>query len=248
MAVAAKQRLVLVALGLVVIAVVAVLAFLKISGGSADLSGVWRTADSNETFVIDKHDDSYRLSVDGRRLLVKAVEKDSLTHAVNLTVHTDSGLLAIWSFRQGTDAGGLPTLHLDRDGFVQSDLQLQRQLTAVDRSRLAQLKPAKKAVWSPAFDCGKAGTDVERMICSDRNLAAQDARLAVYMKLPGSDIEAQKMWLHDVRDSCKDVGCVSSAYQQRLDQVGLTAGSVDTPQPEPADAAPAPDNTAPAAQ
>jgi len=148
------------------------------AAASADISGVWHGQTSGLSYVIDKHDDSYRLSVGGHRLLIKDIQKDRMTGQLVLTVRTDSGLLALWSFKAGKDAAGTPMLQLDQDSVASDELHLQRELTPVDRSRLVQSKIAKKPLWSPAFDCGKAGTDVERMICSDQSLGAMDVQMA----------------------------------------------------------------------
>lgn len=206
--------------------------------GAADMSGVWRGQTSNLTYVIDRHDDGYRLSVGGHRLQVKSVERDSMTGQLVLTVRTDSGLLALWSFKPGQDSDGSPLLLLDQDGFANDQLHLQRQLTSVDRSRLAQLKIAKKPLWSPSFDCGRASTDAERMVCTDPTLAALDVQMAGRYRTAINDasvVEAQKTWIHDVRDACTDINCLHTAYQQRLSDLGGgDAGAV--PDAQPADA------------
>lgn len=212
------------------IAVVAVL--LAAAGGffswrhfsaATDISGVWHSPTSNLTYVIDKHDDGYRLSVGGHRLQVKSVERDSMTGQLVLGVRTDSGLLALWSFRADKDTDGSPLLQLDEDGFANDQLHLQRQLTSVDRSRLLLLKVAKKPLWTPSFDCGRADTDAERMVCSDRSLAALDVQMAERYQAVTNDasvVEAQKTWVHDVRDACTDINCLHTAYQQRLSDLG----------------------------
>jgi uncharacterized protein YecT (DUF1311 family) len=172
--------------------------------------------------------------------MVKSAQKDSMTGNLVLSVRTDSGLLALWSFKSGTGTDGSPSLHLDQDGFNIEDLQLQRAITAVDHSRLAGLKIAKKPLWSPSFDCAKAGTDVERMVCSDQTIASMDVQLAARMKSLASDAaagEAEKAWLHDVRDVCADSNCVHTAYQQRLSELGASSSAVAEAPPADADTA-----------
>lgn len=211
---------------------------------AADISGVWRGQTSGLTYVIDKHDDGYRLSVSGHRLTVKSAEKDGLAQQLNFNVRTDSGLLAVWSFKSIKGDGTTPpALHLDQDGILGEDLQLQRELTSADRSRLAQLKPAKKALWSPSFDCGKAGTDAERMVCTDPDIAKLDVTMARQVHssaaVDATVTGAQKNWLHTVRDACTDITCVRNAYQQRLDELNAASAPATAEDATPAEAAPA---------
>lgn len=232
-------------IGLMLLALLAgFLVWRHMAAAAADISGVWHDQANDINYVIDKHEDSYRLSVAGHRLLVKDVQKDRMTGQMVLTVRTDSGLLALWSFKSDKDTDGSPLLQLDQDSLASDTLHLQRQLTPVDRSRLAQLKIARKPLWSPAFDCGKAGTDVERMICSDPGLAAMDVQLASAVRAAANDAaitEAQKTWLHDVRDACADTNCLHTAYQQRL----LELGSSDVAAPDAPSAADAGNGSTP---
>lgn len=75
----------------------------------------------------------------------------------------------------------------------------------------------------PSFDCNKASTAVEKMICASPALAAADAQtVAAYtVKLSASsDPEGikqhQATWRRTVRDACTTPECVTMAYQQRL--------------------------------
>ena len=108
----------------------------------------------------------------------------------------------------------------------------------------SHLKPNKKVLWSPAFNCAKAVTDVERLICTDRSLAAMDVELSKRVKAsPNANTKAiQIQWLKDVRDACTDLSCLRDAYQIRLETISQAEVEVeteDTPS-EPADAAPEP--------
>jgi len=78
---------------------------------------------------------------------------------------------------------------------------------------------------SPAasFDCSKATTAVEQMICANPVLARLDERLAAAYasaraESPRPDVlrNEQRQWLLDVRDRCGDLACLQSAYEQRL--------------------------------
>jgi uncharacterized protein YecT (DUF1311 family) len=76
---------------------------------------------------------------------------------------------------------------------------------------------------SPSFDCTKASTSVENMICADPKLAAadRDTAAAYKAKLAASADKSglrqqQAAWRRTVRDACTDTACLESAYKQRL--------------------------------
>jgi len=73
-----------------------------------------------------------------------------------------------------------------------------------------------------SFDCDKAGTKVEKMICADAKLSKLDEDLsAAYSKglKENSDSSAlrqqQREWIKE-RNGCADAQCVKHAYDQRL--------------------------------
>jgi uncharacterized protein len=72
-----------------------------------------------------------------------------------------------------------------------------------------------------SFDCGQARTPVERAICTDPSLSAQDEQLALLFeqaKLHGERSEVirqQKGWLK-TRDACKDLTCLRKHYKSQV--------------------------------
>lgn len=82
----------------------------------------------------------------------------------------------------------------------------------------------------PSFDCSKASTSVEKMICADSHLGSLDGLLATnYGALFGStyglDEEgikqvklAQKEWMKK-RNACTTTECVASAYKSRIEEI-----------------------------
>ncbi len=79
-------------------------------------------------------------------------------------------------------------------------------------------------VRAAGFDCNKASTRVEKLICSDDNLSGLDEDLATGYKqiLNASTPEEKKLivadqrkWLKEVRDRCEDSSCLSNAYYER---------------------------------
>jgi len=77
----------------------------------------------------------------------------------------------------------------------------------------------------PSFDCAKASSKVEKLICSDKNLSDTDAMLAEDYKalLATTDDKGVKQrqlaWLKNVRNACNDVACLQKAYDARGDEL-----------------------------
>lgn len=74
-----------------------------------------------------------------------------------------------------------------------------------------------------AFDCAKASTRVEKLICADKKLVELDRELnKLYREAskrePQGIKDEQRQWLKS-RNSCPDVACVSAAYEDRVDEL-----------------------------
>lgn len=86
-----------------------------------------------------------------------------------------------------------------------------------------------------SFDCTKASTTVEKMICTDQLLGRLDDALAHNYKgmltsnFGGSKADLRKeqlKWLGD-RNKCKDSACLVNAYRKRVDETcdyGVVSG------------------------
>jgi hypothetical protein len=73
----------------------------------------------------------------------------------------------------------------------------------------------------PSFDCGKASTSIEKMICADSSLSAADSALAVrYAKAKAASIDStslrdsQRQFLQ-TRNGCTTTVCIADAYRSR---------------------------------
>lgn len=92
-----------------------------------------------------------------------------------------------------------------------------------------------------SFDCAKAGTKVEKLICGDAEISKLDEELSAAYKTALQDgkqadttRQAQKRWMKE-RNGCSDAACVKRAYEARLktldqsDRVTVTdsAGTTD---------------------
>lgn len=76
---------------------------------------------------------------------------------------------------------------------------------------------------SAALDCGRASTNVEKLLCSNPRLARADERMARAFRAAihrGADprllMETQRVWIQDARDVCNDVECLLNAYEDRI--------------------------------
>ncbi|HKI59523.1 MAG TPA: hypothetical protein VKA23_00690 [Mariprofundaceae bacterium] len=77
-----------------------------------------------------------------------------------------------------------------------------------------------------SFDCDKASTKVEKMICENKGLSKSDEMLgSLYSKLrskvsnPAWTRKHQKEWITHFRDRCKDALCLKSAYHNRIESL-----------------------------
>jgi len=83
-----------------------------------------------------------------------------------------------------------------------------------------------------SFDCGKAQTKVEHLICDNPEISKLDDELSEAYKAVLKDQaqaeaikQAQKQWVR-VRNNCRDVTCVRSAYETRLVTITTTDNGI----------------------
>lgn len=85
-----------------------------------------------------------------------------------------------------------------------------------------------------SFDCTKARTQVEHLVCDTPTLSQLDETLAaMYKAALTSDPAArqrQLTWLRETRDRCNDAQCLAAAYQTQIQAMGASA-SIATPTP-----------------
>jgi uncharacterized protein len=86
------------------------------------------------------------------------------------------------------------------------------------------------AAQAASFDCVKAVSKVEKLICADSELSKLDEELAAAYKTALQDEQkadsirqVQKRWIKE-RNDCADVACVKRAYEVRL--LGLSKNGV----------------------
>jgi uncharacterized protein YecT (DUF1311 family) len=92
-------------------------------------------------------------------------------------------------------------------------------------------------VHAASFDCGKARTEVEKLICGNPELSRLDEELGRAYKAALNDgkhaaqiARAQKQWIN-FRDQCRETKCVKRSYETRLGMLryplidGVSAGT-----------------------
>lgn len=88
--------------------------------------------------------------------------------------------------------------------------------------------------FAPSFDCTKASSGPERLICSDRDLAKLDIELnQAYLK--SRDVSSSKSklrfeqleWIKTKRNACSDKACMEGVYRERISQLNQISLSTD---------------------
>ncbi len=125
-----------------------------------------------------------------------------------------------------------------QEKFQQEKIMAQEQLEEDWAPESAQpgeeVYSSESAYFVTSFDCNKSFTEVEKLVCSDRNLAQLDVNLArSYEKVmrkyasykdtaAGIKME-QRSWLKDIRNTCGTAACLESAYIKRIRQLDAYA-------------------------
>lgn len=74
-----------------------------------------------------------------------------------------------------------------------------------------------------SFDCTKAATKIEKLICTDAQVSAADEHVAAAYRLvmdttaePEQLKQTQRAWMKQTRNACADAACLLAVYQTRL--------------------------------
>ena len=95
----------------------------------------------------------------------------------------------------------------------------------------AQESSTAPAPGGPSFDCAKASTAVEKLICANPSIASMDRDVAnVYREMlqksnnKNYEKERQATWRSTERDACTDAACLTDKYRMRLVEIQKTLG------------------------
>jgi uncharacterized protein len=86
-----------------------------------------------------------------------------------------------------------------------------------------------------SYDCTKANTKVEKIVCSNEEISKLDDLLSelyertynsliqqgVYAFIITDLVKSQRHWLRSIRNACEDANCVKSTYESRINEIGL---------------------------
>ena len=79
------------------------------------------------------------------------------------------------------------------------------------------------ATYAASFDCAKAGSKIEKMVCADSALSKLDQDLGtIFNSLKSANVEIvseQKKWLRERRNTCQDILCLANAYKGRIEEL-----------------------------
>jgi uncharacterized protein len=74
-----------------------------------------------------------------------------------------------------------------------------------------------------SFDCARAESHVEKLVCSDPEVSALDERLGrAFLQSRQSNKNVtidQRRWLSSWRDTCVDINCLKKIYIARIDEL-----------------------------
>jgi uncharacterized protein len=108
---------------------------------------------------------------------------------------------------------------------------------------MVALAPRARAA---GFDCAKAATPTEKLICGDAQLSQLDGQLVqAYRRAlegaadPDKLREEQRTWLRTERKACTDVACLKKVYAQRLTALAAVPGPEKPLGPGAVESAPA---------
>lgn len=107
---------------------------------------------------------------------------------------------------------------------------------AVSNARPDDYAESESAAVGPSFDCAKAGTQIEKLICATPAISALDLRMSeAYKQLlsasedPASFKKEQSAWIKEKRNACKSAECLEAEYQSRTDDLEATLQYLSKP-------------------
>jgi len=121
------------------------------------------------------------------------------------------------------------TALVNRNNALTSRLKALGPVQAADP--VQQVAPAvqQPSQNGPSFNCAKASTNVEHLICNSATVSGLDTDLSDTYK-EALSMTADNKWIKDeqvewnknVRNSCQDEACLIKAYEERIDELFWT--------------------------
>jgi uncharacterized protein YecT (DUF1311 family) len=124
------------------------------------------------------------------------------------------------------DSSSSETSHPTQQVASSEGVPQQPDATSSKSSAPGMLTSALSGTFAPSFDCTKASTGPERLICSNQQLASLDVQLMqAYRRAMRSALNkdslraAQIDWIKNQRDACSTAECMISAYKTRIQSI-----------------------------
>lgn len=142
----------------------------------------------------------------------------TLTQQISLDIPSIRNVLTSCGIKYGADAK-------IADEAAQAVATNAADASERERAELPHQTFEGQETFEPSFDCIKASTAVERMICTDKELSELDQALAKNYKhrtAEGANADAlkssQRQWLKE-RDKCATALCLSELYTRRIGEL-----------------------------
>jgi uncharacterized protein YecT (DUF1311 family) len=155
------------------------------------------------------------MSVENRKKVLIALRNQAET------IRPEAETLRMGSSGQGNGHG-----HSAKD---QIPVAIENITTCRPDVRIVRSQPTVTA----SFDCEKATSDVERMICGDDELSRLDKALnEAYVHALDQTlfqeqlVHSQRQWMKKNRDACKNKECIKKAYETRIKELSFLSSQV----------------------
>lgn len=125
---------------------------------------------------------------------------------------------------------------LDLGGMMQQLDQAAKLMDHQAAQQPNQQQAVQQQSSAPSFNCAKASTATEHLICSSSDLSALDVKLSqLYQQVmsKSNDVDSlkksQNEWRKTKRDTCSDVNCLASTYNERINELSQMSSSSNAP-------------------
>ena len=179
---------------------------------------VWDNSDKTSYhLVLTLHD-----GMQDELSFVRKVSTDDLNRIANLNAKTSAGSIS----ESVAVPNDMPDGATEADDYSESTTAETKPLPLPAQPAVETAHQNQDMSFAPSFDCNKASTGPERLICSNKALAEADVKMSQSYKAALS-VSADKMslkqeqknWMSQVRNACSDATCMIDTYNNRLAQL-----------------------------
>jgi uncharacterized caspase-like protein len=103
----------------------------------------------------------------------------------------------------------------------------ERHTVPANTEKKQEVVQSKPMLMPPSFDCAKAASKAEKLICTNSDLARSDSEMSHTYKLALASHQdqaqairsAQIRWRKNIRDKCSDTNCMLDVYRSRSSEL-----------------------------